>query len=214
MFEITVVVPTIPGREELLARALASVEAQTLQPAAVIVEVDRERTGAAATRNRALGQVTTEWVAWIDDDDSFMPHHLEVCARKAMEFAAFTDVLPDLVYPSMQAVGGRDPLACPVNGVLVNPFGVTFGPEQQWHLENVGNFIPITWLGRTEMIRRVGGFPEPWADPSKGSGRVEEDYGLLLRMLAAGARFVHVPSRSWRYYFHDANTGGRGTDTI
>lgn len=225
MIEISVVIPTIAGRGHLLERALASVEAQTLKPSAVIVQHDVTREGAAQTRNRALEQVNTEWVAWLDDDDELLPNHLEVCAKAAVDHharslfdfqncAELQPGWPDLVYPSMVAVGGRDPLACPVNGVLVNPFGVPFGPEQQWHLQNVGNFIPITWLGRTETVRNAGGFPEPWADESKGSGRIEEDYGLLLKMLDLGARFVHVPARTWRYYFHDANTGGRGADTL
>jgi len=38
--------------------------------------VDRSREGAAATRQRALTEVRTEWVAFLDDDDEFMPHHL------------------------------------------------------------------------------------------------------------------------------------------
>jgi glycosyltransferase involved in cell wall biosynthesis len=205
---VTVVIPTIEGREHLLARALASVDAQERPPAAVLVETDVDRTGAAATRNRALAKVTTRYVAFCDDDDELLPMHLRVLQERAALTGA------DLVYPGMIAVGGRDPLACPVNNVLVNPYCVPFREEQKQHLLTVGNFIPITWLGRTDLIQQVGGFPEPWADPSKGSGRVEEDYGLLINLLMAGAQFVHVPVRTWRYFFHEANTGGRGTDTI
>lgn len=205
---VTVVIPTIPGREDLLMRAGNSVAVQTYRPEEVFVQVDDDRRGAAATRNEALQRVITEWVAWLDDDDELLPNHLEVC----MDVAERGDV--DLVYPGMIAVGGRDPLACPVNGILVNPYGVPFGPEQAHHLRTVGNFIPITWVGRTSLIRAVGGFPQPVPDPTKGSGRIEEDYGLLLKLLDAGARFAHVPARTWKYHFHDANTGGRGTDDI
>lgn len=210
---ITVVIPTIEGREELLQRAVDSVWDQLYQPAEVLVEIDTGRTGAAATRNRALDRVRTPWVAWLDDDDVLLPNHLSSVV--AWHLAA-TDAgeEADLYYPGMIAVGGRDPLACPVNSVLVNPYCVPFREEQKQHLLRVGNFIPITWVGRVSLIRSVFGFPEPWADASKGSGRIEEDYGLLVNMLHAGGRFMHVPARTWRYFFHEANTGGRGTDTI
>src|SRR3954466_11334905 len=66
---VTVCVPTIPGREQLLARALASVDAQTARPRRILVVADTERRGAAWTRNRLLRQVRTSWVAWLDDDD-------------------------------------------------------------------------------------------------------------------------------------------------
>lgn len=205
--DVTVVIPTIGEREQLLARAVASAQAQTW-PCRILVQQDTYREGAATTRNKALERVDTEFVAWLDDDDELEPFHVEVCVAANRQYRA------DLAYPGMTAVGGRDPLACPINGVLVNPFGVPFGPEQAYHLYTIGNFIPITWVGRTETILRVGGFPQPTPDPSKGSGRIEEDYGLLLKMLAVGARFVHVPVRTWKYYFHDANTGGRGEGQI
>lgn len=202
------VITTITGREELLARAVQSVREQTWQPESTIILHDKARMGAAAARNMALEQVLTPYTAFLDDDDVLLPNHLQVCMRWAGKTGA------DLVYPGMIAVGGRDPLACPINGVLVNPYQVPFGPEQAHHLRTVGNFIPITWVGRTDLIRKVGGFPAPVADPSKGSGRIEEDYGLLLKLLDAGARFTHAPVKTWRYYFHETNTGGRGHDDV
>lgn len=205
---VSVVIPTIPGREKLLERAVNSVREQARPADDLIVYVDDRRKGAAHARNHALTQVATQWVAWLDDDDVLMPNHIDVC----MDMLETTGA--DLCYPGMIAVGGRDPLACPVNNVLVNPYCVPFRQEQADHLLTVGNFIPITWVGRTGLIRAVGGFPEPWADESKGSGRVEEDYGLLMNLLRAGAQFVHAPVRTWRYFFHSGNTGGRGTGTI
>lgn len=205
---VAIVIPTHPGREEMLERALASAKAQTWPADQIVVNTDKTRQGATWARNFALERLTTEWVAWLDSDDVLLPNHLQVCMRWAGKTGA------DLVYPGMIAVGGRDPLACPINGVLVNPYQVPFGPEQAHHLRTVGNFIPITWVGRTDLIRKVGGFPAPVADPSKGSGRIEEDYGLLLKLLDAGAKFVHAPLKTWRYFFHDQNTGGRGHNDV
>lgn len=205
---VTVVITTITGREHLLQRAIKSVRQQSWQPYDLIIHHDEHRAGAAAARNQALAQVVTPWVAWLDDDDEMLSNHLQVCMRWAARTGA------DLVYPGMIAVGGRDPLATPINGILVNPFQVPFGPEQAHHLRTVGNFIPITWCGRAQLIREVGGFPTPVADPSKGSGRIEEDYGLLLKLLDRGAKIVHAPVRTWKYHFHQDNTGGRGEHDV
>jgi hypothetical protein len=112
----------------------------------------------------------------------------------------------DLVYPCMQIAGAdRDPLAVAVNGNWVNPCGVRFGPEQEWHLRHRGNFIPVTYLVRTGLVRQVGGFPIPF---SAEWPRDCEDHGLLIRLLDAGCRIHHVPEKTWVYNFHAGNTGG------
>jgi glycosyltransferase involved in cell wall biosynthesis len=51
--------------------------ALTAPPRAIVIEIDHDRTGSAATRNRALAKVDTEWVAFLDDDEEFLPQHLE-----------------------------------------------------------------------------------------------------------------------------------------
>jgi glycosyltransferase involved in cell wall biosynthesis len=201
---VTVAIPSIPGRSYSLSRAVESAATQTRPPDAIVVVMDHERNGAHWARNRALAMIDTEWVAWLDDDDILLPNHLEVCVSAAIAGRA------DLVYPGMITEGGRDPLATPVNGRLRDPFGVRFGPEQEHHLRTVGNFIPITNLVRAELVRQVGGFPKARSEEFAE----EEDYGLLIRLLDAGARFVHAPVRTWRYRFHASNTGGRGRDEI
>ena len=75
---VTVVIPTIPPRAGLrLDRAVSSAEWQTV-PTAVIVEEDAGRTGSAATRNRALARVRTDWLLCLDDDDELMPNAVQV----------------------------------------------------------------------------------------------------------------------------------------
>jgi glycosyltransferase involved in cell wall biosynthesis len=204
--DVTVVVPTILGREELLDRALASVRAQTIQPAKVIVVCDRDRKGAWWARNQGAAQVETTWLAWLDDDDELLPNHLEVLLAGAEESGA------DLVYSYPEFVcppGYRDPLATVQDGRIVQePIGVPFGKEQENWLRYMGNFIPVTYLVRAALVRAVGGMP-PSGGPKK-----EEDYRLLLKLLNFDAKFHHVLNvRTWRYHVHDANTGGgyRGT---
>lgn len=182
---ITVVIPTHPGREELLDRAIASVEAQSLA-CIVEVEYDRLRTGAAATRNRALERVDTDWVAFLDSDDELHPNHLRACARNAALTGA------GLVYPWFDTDGEDE----------IGMFGVPFDPI----LLRKRNYIPVTVLVRTELVRKVGGFrdhPDVNGDPC-------EDWGLWLALLDAGAVFSHLPQRTWIWH-KGAGTRGRGT---
>jgi glycosyltransferase involved in cell wall biosynthesis len=181
---ISVVIPTIAGREALLDRAQASALAQTLTPAKTIVWLDSAREGAGVTRNRALEMVDTEFVAFLDDDDVLKPNHLRACAR----YAALSGV--DVVYPWFDVVGGEDPIGC---------FGVPFSAA----FLRRRNYIPVTVLARTELVRAVGGFrdhPDENGDPC-------EDWGLRLALLDAGATFGHLPQRTWTWYMGNGTRG-------
>lgn len=200
---VSVVVPTIPGREALLDRALASVDAQRRKPDRILVEWDPDRTGAAATRNRALDRVTTDVIAWLDDDDELLPVHLQACLR-VLEL----DPSVDLVYPRPQMVGGKDPTAVSYQGTWRLPWGLRFGPEHEAHIRTYGSFIPMTHLVRTGAVRRAGGFPEGRMLPT---GRYQgEDERYLLALLDTGARFEHLDRVTWRWWVHRGNTAGRG----
>lgn len=197
--DVTVVMPTIDGRDGLRMRALASVHEQRVRPREVLVVFDRDRRGAYAARNHALERVSTTWLAWLDDDDRLLEDHLAVLLEAADASGA------DLVYAYPRVIGGRDPLATDDgHGRWVSPLGIPFGPTQERHLRTHGNFIPVTYLVRTGLVKKVGGMPRPF---SWECGR-EEDYGLLIRLLDAGARFHHVPEVTWEYHIHGENTGG------
>lgn len=200
---VAIVIATIPGREALLEEALASVAAQHRAPDQVVVESDPSRTGAAATRNRALARVECDLVAWLDDDDLLLRNHVGALAR-VLEHE------PDvgLVYPVPRVVGGSEPTAVTVNGVWRKPWGVTFGPEQERHLRDLGSFIPITHMVRTDLVRAAGGFPDGVVLPD---GRYRgEDEALLIALLDVGARFRHLNATTWVWRVHDAHTAGKG----
>jgi hypothetical protein len=112
----------------------------------------------------------------------------------------------DLIYPWFDVEGGTDPLACPVDGVLVSPLGVEFGAEQAAHVCDVGNFVPVTTLVRRALLDEVGGFPQPssceWPHPTA------EDWGFLIAAIRAGASIAHLPERTWTWNHHGANTSG------
>jgi glycosyltransferase involved in cell wall biosynthesis len=207
--DVTVLIPTIEGREEMLRRAYASVTAQRVQPGNVVVQLDSERHGAHAARNAALKAVMTDWVAFLDDDDEFCPNHLKVLVRGANKSHA------DMVFTYANFIGSRDPLACWINGQLIpEPINVPWSAQAEHSLRTFGNFIPVTYMVKTELVRRVGGFPAPYAfDASKSQDC--EDYGLLLRLLNVGAKFHHVTGvRTWNYNVWGGNVGGRGHDRM
>lgn len=174
---VSVVIPTIPTRAALLEIALDSVKAQTIPPDAVHVVVDTDGAGPAATRNHGLDFVDTDWVAFLDDDDVLKPNHLRALARYAYLSGA------DVVYPYFDVVGGVD---------LIDCFAVPFDPI----LLRRRNYIPVTVLARTQLVRMVGGFE----DHPDESGKPCEDWGLWLKLLDHGARFSHLPQRTWVWH--------------
>jgi glycosyltransferase involved in cell wall biosynthesis len=203
---VAVVVPTIPGRERYLHRALASVHAQDRPPDQIVVERDDDRTGAAQTRNRALERVTADAVAWLDDDDQFKPNHLKVCGRVLHDHPETTLVYPR---PVMHPVGSKDPTATRYQGVFpVSPWGLRWCPELADHLRNVGSFIPMTHLVRTAAVRDAGGFPE---GRTLADGRYQgEDERYLISLLDHGAVFEHIARPTWWWTVNPRSTAGRG----
>jgi hypothetical protein len=199
---VAVCIPTVPGREDLLMRAEISVMKQVRQPDQFLTELDTERTGAAATRNRLLAKVECDVVAWLDDDDWLGPLHLKACMR------ALENSPVDLVYPRPQMVNGRDPTAVTHQGRFpVSPWGLRFTQEMAAHIKHVGSFIPITHLVRTETVRRVGGFPP---GRTLDNGRYQgEDERYLISLLDAGAVFEHVDQKTWFWFVNPHSTAGK-----
>ena len=200
---VAVAIATIPGREPLLARAVDSVLAQRRAVDQLVVEADPGRTGAAATRNRALARVETELVAWLDDDDELLPLHVG-----ALAYVLEREPGVDLVYPTPRMLGGADPTAVCVRGAWSKPWGLNWSPSLEWHLRHRGSFIPITHMVRTEVLRRAGGFPDGVTLPD---GRYRgEDEAMLISLLDAGARFRHLNVVTWLWRVHGAHTAGKG----
>lgn len=206
---VAVVIPTIPGREEMLDRAVTSVHAQRRIPDQVVVERDSERTGAWSTRNRALARVKTDVIAWLDDDDTLRPNHLMACMR-VMEQSPFR---PDLVYPRPRMVGGEDPTAVTHQGIFpTSPWGLRFTEEFAQHIVHRGSFVPMTHVVRTDRVRAVGGFRpgQLVQDPAVGPRYRGEDEQYLIDLIQEGAVFEHLDAVTWNWHVHRASTAGRG----
>lgn len=181
--DITVVIPSIPPRADMLQRAISSVLAQTHRAAAIAVAIDTHREGAAVTRNRALQSVRTPWTAFLDDDDEFMPQHLE----KLWTYAQMTGA--DFVYSWFAVVGGGDPFP---STHFTEPFDYANPVE-----------TTITTLVRTTLAQEIG-----MQSLARGQQNSGEDYRLVLKLVECGAKIVHLAERTW-YWHHDSkNTSG------
>ena len=121
MTDVSVIVPTF-NRLELLARALESLAAQTLDasrfevlvvndcgmdPGEVVAEFaddlritllsTPENSGLAATRNVGIAAATGRYVSFLDDDDCFYPEHLALLLEEADRLGGETIVYSDAV---------------------------------------------------------------------------------------------------------------------
>lgn len=213
---MTVCIPTVLGREELLDRAIRSAQDQTWPAARILIQRDAEREGAAATRNQLLARTDTEWIAWLDDDDHLMPGHLAALSR-----AVQADPSIDLVYPVplMEPFAVRDgvpsrprcPAATTYQGVFPRePWGLRWCPEFESHIRRRGSFVPITHLVRTEAAVKAGGFPRGQV---LEDGRYRgEDEGYLIALLDHGAVFHHVDRVTWHWNANPKSTAGKGRD--
>ncbi len=127
---VSVVIPTF-GRAELVARAVRGVLAQTLHDIEVIVVIDgddpatvaaldaiadprlrhiahTEKKGAGPARDTGADASTGQWVAFLDDDDEWLPEKLEkqlaaVPDERSVVMTLFRIVAPvgDLIRPSL-----------------------------------------------------------------------------------------------------------------
>lgn len=182
---VTVCVACHPARIKsgLLARALNSVMAQTAQPSAILVCNDLERTGAGRVRAHLLAQVQTEWLAWIDSDDEWLPEHLEKLLLTAMETESV------FVFSWFQSI--MDPLG---------HFGLPFNPCTPHHT-TMGHLV------RTDIAKRVG-----FRDNAVGPF-ANEDWGFITGVAeiacAEGLKMTHLAERTWTYHMEGQNSSGQ-----
>lgn len=190
--DVTAVIPHIPVRPHTLVRAVKSVALQTQRVHALAVAVDSDRHGSARTRNRALMSATTTWVAFLDDDDEWYPHHVDTLLLAAES----TDA--DVVYPGCDvenpALGGKIPVR--------EEWG-RFGREFSASLLRETSYIPVTSLVRTDLAKKA------LFGPPLGVDTPYDDWGFYLRLLDLGARFHHVSRITWLWSHHGKNTSGQ-----
>lgn len=186
--------------ERFVAEALESVFAQTRVPDEVVVVDDgstdaspsivarhpvttiirQANAGCAAARNRGVAAARGEIIAFIDQDDRWMPEHVERAAAAlardpALDFVA--SAIRNFLSPEMTSLpAGVEPamLAAPQHGMGT-----------------------ATLVARRELFDRIGMFDETMVPI--------DDSDWLLRAIDAGARFVHFAEPSLLRRIHAAN---------
>lgn len=169
---ITVVIPTY-NRPELVRLAVASVLAQTYAPAEIIVVDDgstrevapamedfgdrirlirQANTGLSGARNTGIQAATTDWVAFLDDDDEYANDRLERAAESIRRFPT-----ADVHVTNTTIV--------PISGPEIDLFAIRSRPRDPWmHIDR-----PLTWVlrgcffaqslvVRKELLHSVGMF--------------------------------------------------------
>ena len=138
-----------------------------------IVYLKQENRGVSAARNTGIAAARGQLLAFLDGDDTWLPHYLEIQVARIQ-----ADPTIDVLYPNVLLFGGgfaageEFMTACPSNGE------VTF--ERLLLQEcNVSNCS----IARRETIVRAGLFDE--------SLRSVEDFDLWLRVIKQGGRIAY-----------------------
>jgi len=147
----------------------------------VRVSFGTQRAGIAEATNAALLLATGRWVAFLDHDDRLHRCALAECAAKLESSDA------QLVYTDHDILD--------VTGRRCSPF---FKPD--WNLDL---FLSQMYVGHLvvadpALVQRVGGL-RPQMDGA-------QDYDLVLRCFAVGARIAHVPKVLYHWRQHSSST--------
>jgi glycosyltransferase involved in cell wall biosynthesis len=201
------------NRANLLSRTITSIRQQTVLPAEIIVVDDgssddtgavaaragarvlrhESNLGPGAARNTGVGATSQPWVAVLDSDDQWLPHHLGTLwpLREGHDLLAAPAISAGWTDPDRRLVGwpGRHPLR------LKSPAQLLY-PE---------NPIPSTALLRRSAIDRVGGYDEEL--------RFGEDLDLYARILEDGGGVV-APVVTSVYHRHAAQTTADRASTL
>lgn len=186
---VSVVIPAY-NRERMLRRALESVRAQSAAPAEIVVVDDastdrtaavaeelgarvvrhEQNAGEGAARNSGIAAATQSWVALLDSDDEWLPHHLASLwnARGDHALVASTAIRrgADPADDRLHGAAGSRPLT------LRTPADIVF-PE---------NPVPVSaGLIRRDVAEKAGGYRKlPHC----------ADFDFLLRCLEQGTGLV------------------------
>jgi hypothetical protein len=212
---VSVIVPT-RDRTELLADALRSVTLQGLSDIEVIVVNDggadvagvlplgergmtvrllsfpRSR-GPAAARNAGLEIAGGRFVAFLDDDDMYLPGHLER-ALSALERTGVDAVYADCVLSGVRAVPGETPKGSPYR------YDFPYDPD----MLSVANFVPTTAVVARNPAHTA---PASWFrfDPELP---ILVDWSLWLRLVHdRGWSFARLPVPGVVYHRSPADPG-------
>lgn len=181
---ITVCIACHPSRMSggMLDNAVVSASMQMLQPDAILIYNDNQRHGAGRSRQALLEQVRTEWVAWLDSDDTWEPEHLQKLYQVAVETGSV------YVYSWFH---GPDPLG---------HFGIPFDPCRPHH-------TTMAILERTDIAAEAG-----FCDTQEGPYSNEDWYHIVRFSeicCQRGLKMTHLAEKTWHYHQQGQNSSGK-----
>jgi succinoglycan biosynthesis protein ExoO len=169
-----------------------------------VIILDGTGNGPGAARNLAAASARGDWVAIVDGDDLIHPRRLETLAHAAEQSGA--DIIAD------NLIAFQDN---PADG---QPYFLL--PMPDWETEReidlaffirsnalFGRGAPLGYLKpliRRDVLSRTGAAYDPTL-------RIGEDYDLVARLLALGARYRYFPAAFYFYRRHSASTSFRLT---
>jgi len=203
---VSVIIPTL-NRPKTLLKSLESLKAQTYQNWEAIVINDggtsmapliessdprvhyiehRNNMGQSAARNSGLMFAKGDVICFLDDDDTYLNHHLEVIVN-GLKNKSFVYTLAEYVVKNTE-------------GELIGSEVLYAETEYSRERLLVENFIPINTFGvRKSILQSAGFFDE--------SMECLEDWELLIR-LSKLCDFIHIPEVTVNVNVKQGNTEG------
>ena len=173
MPSLTFVTPLAPYHSAYLPQVLDTIKAQTISCRHIVIP-DEDMKGAGWARNRGLEQVTSEYVSFIDSDDTIDPRFAEIGLGILSQYHAQKDD-PRYVYTDWIGASNATHLAPEPCDVWTN---------QTFHL--------VTTILPTAAVRRIGGFDEQM------QGVEDADFYVRLRLSGVCGIHVNAPLVSYR----------------
>jgi len=159
------------------------------------IATDIRKEGAPRTRQRGLDVVNTPLVAFLDDDDEFMPFHLKDLLTHMRETGA------DFVYSWYRVIDEATGQVYAIDPVF---------PEKNftdpWDNDNPIQTTIVT-LVKTELAKSVG-FVHGAHEPTPDQQYAGEDWQFTLGCMRAGGKISHLVKHTWLWHHGTQNTSG------
>ncbi|TDK24470.1 glycosyltransferase family 2 protein [Luteimonas aestuarii] len=150
------------------------------------VDLGKGGAGIADATNAALALASGEWACFLDHDDLLHP------AALSSVVAAFLKDAPGVVYTDHDIIDERGARACPF-----------FKPDWSHDLFMSQMYLGHLVVVEMALVRKIGGLRRDF----DGS----QDYDLVLRCVAAGARVSHVSRVLYHWRAHAGSTAANAS---